>query len=393
MRRRSPLDGLPYSVTALWPAPAQLTVRRRPRHGETGYFVVPSVANARLLVPIGVPGAERMLVRHGGGPVTRAARSLWGRAVNSVVSTRLPIRQLCVRPDPGGIEHHLTTHLDTDIRMGVLVGPPRANAKPVIQLFDGAGATVAFAKVGVTPTVAELVEREASALRMVAAQPRRTFQAPCVISADRWRQLPVLVQQALPLAQSRLAPQEPPVAVMAEIAGLAGIAAGPIGTGSVAEPLPSAGRWFGLDLGPFDLLRRRLHPVDGCPIGSWHGDFGPWNMATDGSTTQVWDWERFEQDVPVGFDAAHYRTQKAVATAQEPSAAWQLVTRDVANVLTAAGQPDRHAAVVAAAYVVSICRRYVRDSVDGPTPALRRRIDWLAGFSVVAATAIENDLP
>ena len=317
---------------------------------------------------------------------------MWGHTVSGAASDRIPVRRLCVRPDPDGIEHHLAGQLATGIRMGVLLGPPRANAKPVIQLFDREGATVGFAKVGVTTTAADLVRRETSALKLVAARPRRTFQAPYVISADRWRQLPVLIQQALPLAQCGLAPHEPPVAVMAEIAGLTGISVTPIATTSVVAALPIPGDWFGLDLAPVHLLRRRLLTADVCPIGSWHGDFGPWNMATDGSTTQVWDWERFEQQVPVGFDAAHYRTQRAVATGQDPLAAWQLVTRDVAQVLTATGQSAQHAAVVAGAYIVSICRRYVCDSIDGPTSALRRRIGWLTRLGVVATAALGDDV-
>lgn len=388
MNRGTP-TGLPRSVSALWPAPARIVMSRSPRSDETAYFVIPSSSRPRLLVPVGVPGAERMLVRYGGGLSTRAARAVLRRAVSSGVGARLPVRQLCVRQDPDGIEQHLAARLPTGIRMGVLIGPPRANAKPVLQLLDGAGTTVAFAKVGVTPLAAELLTRETWALKLVATDRRHTFEVPQVIAADPWRDLPVLIQQALPLAQSQLAPQEPPLQVMAEIAGLGGITTRRIGSSWLAEPLLGRDGWFGLDLQPFELLRQRVTRYDQWPVGSWHGDFGPWNMATDGATTQVWDWERFEQDVPVGLDAAHYRTQRAVAHLQEPSVAWQSVTADVAKLLTACGQDERQATVVAGAYLVSICRRYLSDAVDGPTPALRRRLSWLIGLSTVAAAAQE----
>ena len=47
-------------------------------------------------------------------------------------------------------------------------------------------------------------------------------------------------------------------------------------------------------------------------FGSWHGDWTPWNMAFSGGRVLVWDWERFENGVPVGFDAVHYQLQGAV---------------------------------------------------------------------------------
>lgn len=379
--------GLPDCVAALWPAPAHVTLRRSPRSDENAYFVIPSAAKARLLVPVGVPGAERMLVRYGGGRSTRAARGVWRRAVRSRIAGRLPVRQLCVRQDRDSIEQHLIARLGADVRMGVLLGPPRANAKPVLQIFDGAGTTVAFAKVGVTPLAAELLARETWALKLLASVRRRTFEVPRVIAADSWRAMPVLIQQALLLAQSQRAPNEPPLQVMAEIAGVNGFATRPLGAKWLAEPFPGRDGWFGLDLRPLELLRQRLTHHQEWSVGSWHGDFGPWNMATDGSTTQVWDWERFEQEVPVGFDAAHYRTQRAVADLQEPSAAWQAVTGDVGKLLTACDQDERQAGGVAGAYLVSICRRYLSDAVDGPTPALRRRLSWLVGLSTVAAAA------
>ena len=41
-------------------------------------------------------------------------------------------------------------------------------------------------------------------------------------------------------------------------------------------------------------------------------------MTSDGSRAIVWDWERFEGGVPVGYDAAHYQTQLAIVRRRSP---------------------------------------------------------------------------
>ena len=47
-------------------------------------------------------------------------------------------------------------------------------------------------------------------------------------------------------------------------------------------------------------------------FGAWHGDWAPWNMAAHDGRVMLWDWERFETDVPVGFDALHFELQKLI---------------------------------------------------------------------------------
>jgi hypothetical protein len=44
------------------------------------------------------------------------------------------------------------------------------------------------------------------------------------------------------------------------------------------------------------------------PVGAWHGDWTPWNMARVPGEDRVrlWDWERFETGVPRGIDRFHY---------------------------------------------------------------------------------------
>lgn len=380
---------LPAEVAALWPAPARATWSFRCAPSTSGYLVVPSAVRPRLLVPTGVQGADRMLIRYAGGPATRAARALFRRSLTSRLQGRVPVRKLCVVEDPDGIERYLADQLDRDIRLGVLLGPPRPNRKPVLQLFDSAGRTVAFAKVGTTPLAARLLEREGATLAFLAERRPTTFTAPGILHRGTWRGMPVLVQEALGLAQARLSPAEPPVSVLAEIAGVNGIRCVPPSSGGRDRTAVNPS-WFGLDLRDFERLDRLLDNRPGCPMGSWHGDFGPWNLATTGEVTQVWDWERFESDVPVGLDAAHYRTQQSFGSDRDPADAWPRICADIAEVLTACGQPTDSLAVVAGAYIVAIRDRYVTDATDGPTPMLRRRMTWLAALAALAVDALQD---
>ena len=41
-------------------------------------------------------------------------------------------------------------------------------------------------------------------------------------------------------------------------------------------------------------------------VGTWHGDWAPWNMTTARGILYVWDWERSEGGAPVGLDVLHF---------------------------------------------------------------------------------------
>ena len=67
---------------------------------------------------------------------------------------------------------------------------------------------------------------------------------------------------------------------------------------------PSGARLAGLA----ETVEQRYgeHPVR---LGGWHGDWGRWNMDTCDGVVQIWDWERYDPEVPCGFDAVHYAAQ------------------------------------------------------------------------------------
>jgi hypothetical protein len=105
---------------------------------------------------------------------------------------------------------------------------------------------------------------------------------------------------------------------------------------------------------------------------------------------QIWDWERFSADVPVGLDAAHYQTQRGVAAKTDPAVAWHRITRDVESVLAAVDADLTTASTVGAAYLLAIVARYRADAGTEPTAALRHRMTWLSAVSGIALVQMQE---
>jgi hypothetical protein len=111
--------------------------------------------------------------------------------------------------------------------------------------------------------------------------------------------------------------------------------------------------------GALDALRGTDVPLR---IGSWHGDWTPWNTAVVADTVLAWDWERFTDGVPVGFDALHYDLQpRALGHVDAAGAAAADSVRRAPALLAPVGVPAGSAAVVAVLYLVEILTRYVGD--------------------------------
>lgn len=317
-----------------------------------------------------------MLTRYGGSRRTRMARAALRAAHRSGVSRWAPLPRIVVRPDPAGIEQHVAAVVGRPVRLGVLLGPPRANIKPVLQVFGDDGDVIAFAKVALSDVTAPLLATEAAALQRFAKQPVPGLVTPALLELSSWRGHPVLVQRALRSAQAGRQPTELPAAVVAGVAASGSVRrtslAGSPFWDRVSQPGPLV--WHDLDVSAMARLRDALDPGTECLFGAWHGDFGPWNASWGDNGLEVWDWERFDHDVPFGLDAAHWRVQVDVGS--EPAVAWASMCADVSEVLEMA-QESSDATVVAACYLLEIWRRYRHDAAHIATPALRSRVGWL----------------
>jgi hypothetical protein len=267
-----------------------------------------------------------------------------------------------VEDSAGSLREWLGDVLGEPVQFSMALGPARANRKPVLQVFDARGRSLAFAKVGATPLAETHVAAEVGSLTVLGERGvPASLEVPRLVHAGRWQGCLVLVMTALepsvwqrPSRQWEL-PRSEMDALHAHFAetprplvdlpfwqGLLGSAAGLTGT-DVRDRLDAA-------LGSLATYagQEPLTP------GAWHGDWTPWNMARARRRLLLWDWERFELGVPAGLDRCHYGVN-AVCRRDGVSTTSVFAGLRLAGI-DAASYTDR---VTAAAYLASITTRYL----------------------------------
>jgi len=299
------------------------------------YVAVPSLARPQLLLPAGARrAAQRGLLRfaHGSARPVRLASGVLAGAVRggALAGLRRSRVTLAVTQDtpPADLPALLLRpHLEAvlgrdDLELAVRVGAVRPNGKPVVQVMDGGGAALGFAKIGWNALTRPLVDREGQVLeRLTAAGPQTAaFDVPGLLHRGTWNDFELLL--VAPIAQDG-APTgpEPPVEATREVTALGEPARAALGRsgwwadvearlGAIEHPqLAADARALAERFGDRELA-----------FGGCHGDWTPWNMAGLGGRLIVWDWERFRPDAPVGQDAAHYLFMVAARQRNEPPA-------------------------------------------------------------------------
>lgn len=361
----------------LWPAPVRCTTGRpgATTAGARDFVVVPGLGRPRLLLPLDAPRAAATALRRYSEPPSRLARlrlEALAVAMATGIGPLVMRDRVRVEHGPDGqddtVERHLADVLGRDVRVGLHIGPARANRKPVLQLLSPDGELLGFVKVGVNGLTRRLVAAEGRSLEHLAGAGLTRVETPGVLHSGTWRDLEILVQEPLPIWQRRspLAPARLAEGML-EVASVGGVR---------REVLAASGFWTGLAdglaalsptptvlalRGAFDVLTRRAADVE-VPVGSWHGDWTPWNMASVPGRLLVWDWERFEQGVPLGFDALHFELQSAVTGEHtDPRRAVARCTARAAELLDPFGVARDDAPVVALAYLVALAVRYLQD--------------------------------
>jgi hypothetical protein len=353
----------------VWPAPARTALRRG---GTGGYAVVPSAARPRLLVPVGSRRAAASAIRHSteaAGRGARLRRRVLAAAFRAGLGGLAFRDRLVVADDAGALEERLATVLGRPALLSIHIGPARANRKPVLQLLGPRGEALGYAKLGVDPLTRALVDAEAAALSRLAGVPLGRVVVADALHHGSWRGHALLVQSALPVGLPRAAPERAAVAeraAMLAVARCLGVRSEAYAGSGYAKRLATEVDALG-DRPEAHRLRTVLDVVAHVdPVlcfGCWHGDWNGGNSAAlaDGRVL-VWDWERFDPDVPLGYDALHRRLQTAVTRGGvPPRRAADVLLGTAVDTLRPFDQPAPAADLVAVLYLAELAARYLRD--------------------------------
>jgi hypothetical protein len=123
------------------------------------------------------------------------------------------------------------------------------------------------------------------------------------------------------------------------------------------------------------------------PLGPWHGDWVPWNMARRGDDVLLWDWEHFDVDVPLGFDHVHYLAQDIRTDVGTDAAAEDRWMDEASRELDQEwGLSRAQIAAVLRLYLIEVNVRYLQDRQDDPLGTPPR-----AGWSVDLLERLDPD--
>jgi hypothetical protein len=390
----SALRGAWHALRASWSA----SVAGAGHADGAEYLLIPGPRRLPLLVP-----PERRVgaaaVRH--YSAARPSTRLVGKALSAALATGagpaiFPGRVRVTRPaGADGIESYLQEALGRDIRVSVLLGPPRANRKPVLQILSPSGQAVGFAKIGVNPLTRDLVRSECASLAWLGRAGLDGITVPQVRHYGEWHGLTILVLDALPVWQRRPPANGPRLAAaMRVVAAVDGLWRGSLLSGPYLRPLRD--RVLKTDDGPeraallavIDSLTDRMADRE-LTYGSWHGDWVPWNMATSGSGVLVWDWERFGGGVPVGFDALHHWLQTEVAhRRRDPERAAAGCAERASGLLAPFKIPAGEAHLVAVLYLADLAARNLIDRQEEAGARRGSPGTWLLPALAASAAAL-----
>jgi hypothetical protein len=385
----------------LWPPPATTSSAsgRTRRADERDYIVLPSAGRPRLLVPSSRRASAAAERRYGEpGSFTSWAGSrvlamaLAGGAGAAGLGGRL---RVCAAPGTDTIEAYLSSALGRDVMISTHLGAARANRKPVLQLLTEHGDTAGYAKVSVNPLTQALIRAERAALRTLAAEGFQWLTVPRILHYGQWQEHDVLVLSALPAWRRRRILRRGQLhAAMAELAAVSGYSRSPLAGSAYLTRLWSRleSARAGPDLAALSSAIDALTEAAGhTPVsfGAWHGDWTGWNMACTAEGLLVWDWERFAQPVPLGFDGLHYRLQSAVVRRrQSPMAAAAGCVQTASSVLAPFGVPPAEAGLIASLYLAEISARYLADRQAEAGARLGRPGTWLIPALKEAVTCL-----
>jgi len=366
-----------------------------PKSTAREFLVLPSRTRPRLLVPADLPRADRSHVIRAAlqrvsavdGRREVAARRGVGVLASGPLGPLLFSTTARVAPvDDRSVEAYLARVVGCELRLSVQVGAERANAKPVLGVYRAAGGVeLGFAKVGSSALAGRLVASESATLTRLAAVRLSALEIPPVLHTGRWQGAEVLLLATV--RGSRGADRGLPYDAMREVATVGGthdvLLRDSPWVRSLRARITVAG---GMHADSLNTLLDALVSRDGdrrLTHGTWHGDWGPWNMAWSGARPVVWDWERCADEVPVGFDAVHFVAHQQLRRVDEMGVALDALTGRAGTAVAAllapwVPAPDRDIAAraVVDAYLLEIACRFAGDAAEVATAPVERLATW-----------------
>ncbi len=345
--------------------------------GRERYIAMPDRDDVRQLLPWRWSTLRATASRSSDDrPLAKQVRDVVGVAGLFTVGALQGSRRVGVGASESLVDH-IATQLGVERARGlVLCGPARSNQKPVIQLHDRWGRTIAFVKVAWNDLTQRLVVDERAALEHLASADG--FTTPEILGHGRygsssWLAIaPVGVERradATTESIDRLA-----MAIERTGRGWTGDAARSSFVASLGE------RAVGLPHAEpiVDGLTERDRGTELTEAGA-HGDFVPWNIRSGSPVPAVWDWERYRSFCPTGYDRFHHRLQVALHRDNRP---FPEVLRELADGVDdilgdlPADQRGRHYDW----YLTDLLTRYERDVTDHPAPLLPELVGHLHDF-------------
>jgi len=324
-------------VTQVWPAAATGELVTSIGDVPDGYvalerfWVLPNLARPQMLLPERPRIAAAALSTYNAlrQPRTRVFRRGAATALRLGTGRLVTGAQLsvCVPAENAGsapqlsLTHHLRDRLETGpLAAAIGLTNPGPNRKPILQLFDTAGAPVAFAKIGWNPVTRAMVDNEAAALEALATDGVRYPARPQVLLHAPWQERSVLATCPLPLDAAAYPHRGgPPPSLCESPRNAMTVTHTPLGESpywhTVRQRSDALDAAAALSAAEADALRSalqaaELHAGTAMDFGPWHGDWSFWNLARIRGQLWAWDWEHYAASAPVGFDALHFVFQR-----------------------------------------------------------------------------------
>ncbi len=242
-----------------------------------------------------------------------------------------PRRQLAGAAGEALLDHLGEILGRADLSFAISLGTPGPHRKPVVQVLEGSGRTLAYAKIGWDEPTCELVSNEAAALRGMAGKELQGLRLPALLHLGPWHGRLVCLQSCPP-PEARQAGRDLDanyLAALQELAGL-GLRRLRLGESLFWERLSRRTR----ESYPGALLARVPPPLQDqeFPFHFSHGDFVPWNALVVDGRSFLFDWEYARPQWLPGYDLFHFLFQTRLLLSRQPPArifreVWEQVTR------------------------------------------------------------------